>query len=82
MNQEPVQTRDVARLVVPRCGQLASTGDLGEPYRLIDAEGAIVEPVAAFLRELLAAGRSPARSMLIGAARRGSKPATSAGGFS
>ena len=60
MNQEPVQTRDVARLVVPRCGQLASTGDLGEPYRLIDAEGAVVEPVAAFLRELLAAGRSPA----------------------
>jgi hypothetical protein len=45
---------------VPRCGQLASTGDLGEPYRLIDAGGAVVEPVAAFLRELLAAGRSPA----------------------
>ena len=50
----------MARLVVPRRGQLASTGDLGEPYRLIDAEGAVVEPVAAFLRELLAAGRSPA----------------------
>jgi hypothetical protein len=45
---------------VPRGGRLASTGDLGEPYRLIDAEGAVVEPVAAFLRELLAAGRSPA----------------------
>jgi site-specific recombinase XerD len=60
VNQEPVQTRDVARLVVPRCGQLASTGDLGEPYRLIDAGSAVVEPVAAFLRELLAAGRSVA----------------------
>jgi hypothetical protein len=60
VNQEPVQTRDVVRLVVPSCGQLASTGDLGEPYRLIDAGGAVVEPVAAFLRELLAAGRSPA----------------------
>ena len=60
MNQEPVQTRDVARLVVPRCGQLAATGDTGEPYRLIDAEGVVVESVAAFLRELLAAGRSPA----------------------
>ena len=45
---------------MPRRGRLASTGDLGEPYRLIDAEGAVVEPVAAFLRELLAAGRSPA----------------------
>jgi hypothetical protein len=60
MNQERVQTRDVARLVVPRCGQLVSTGDLTEPYRLIDAGGAVVEPVATFLRELLAAGRSPA----------------------
>ena len=60
MDQEPVQTRDVARLVVPRCGLLTSTRDLGEPYRLIDAEGAVVESVAAFLRELLAAGRSPA----------------------
>lgn len=50
----------MARLVVPRCGQLTSTGDLGEPYRLIDADGAVVEPVSAFLRELLAAGRSPA----------------------
>jgi len=60
VNQEQVQTRDVARLFVPRCGQLASTGDLDEPYRLIDAGGAVVEPVAVFLRELLAAGRSPA----------------------
>ena len=39
MNHEPVQTRNVARLVVPRCGQLVSTGDLDEPYRLIDAAG-------------------------------------------
>src|ERR1700752_2256607 len=60
MNQEPAQTRDIAVLSVPRRGRLASTGELGEPYRLIDAEGTVVEPVAAFLRELLAAGRSPA----------------------
>ena len=59
MNQERVQTRDVARLVVPRCGQLVSTGDPGAPYRLIDADGTVVKPVTAFLRELLAAGRSP-----------------------
>ena len=60
MNQEPAQTRDIAVLSVPRRGRLASTSELGEPYRLIDAEGTVVEPVAAFLRELLAAGRSPA----------------------
>ena len=59
MDQEPAQTRDIAVLSVPRRGQLASTGDLGEPYRLIDAEGAVVESVAAFFRELLAAGRAP-----------------------
>jgi len=60
MNQEPAQTRDIAVLSVPRRGRLASTSELGEPYRLVDAEGIVVEPVAAFLRELLAAGRSPA----------------------
>src|SRR6476469_4169303 len=59
MSQEPAQTRDVAVLSVPRRGRLASTGDLGEPYRLIDADGTVVEPVAVFLRELAAAGRSP-----------------------
>ena len=60
MTEESTQTRDVARLVVPRGGQLAATGDAGEPYRLVDADGAVVEPVAAFLRELLGAGRSVA----------------------
>ena len=60
MDQEPALTRDVAVLSVPCCGRLASTGDPGEPYRLIDAKGAVVEPVAAFFRELLAAGRAPA----------------------
>ena len=60
MTEEPMQTRDVARLVVPRGGQLVPTGDPGEPYRLMDARGGVVEPVAAFLRELLAAGRSVA----------------------
>ena len=44
----------------PAWGQLVATGDAGEPYRLVDADGAVVEPVAAFLRELLAAGRSVA----------------------
>lgn len=50
--------RDLASLVVPCAGRLVSTGDDVEPYRLLDADGAVVEPVAVFLRELLAAGRS------------------------
>ncbi len=37
-----------------------STGDDTEPYRLVDADGGVVEPVAVFLRELSAAGRSAA----------------------
>ncbi|MGB9137899.1 MAG: tyrosine-type recombinase/integrase [Pseudonocardiaceae bacterium] len=53
-------TRDLAGLVVPCTGRLLSTGDGLEPYRLLDADGGVVEPVAVFLRELLAAGRSAA----------------------
>ena len=34
-------------------------GRSAEPYRLIDADGAVVAPVASFLRELLAASRAP-----------------------
>ena len=37
---------------------LVSTGDLFEPYQLVDADGVIVVPVAAFLRDLQACGRS------------------------
>jgi hypothetical protein len=60
MTEKPAQSRDLTSLVVPCCGHLIATGDLSEPYRLVDGQGAVVEPVAAFLRELLAAGRSPA----------------------
>jgi hypothetical protein len=35
-----------------------STGDQWEPFRLLDADGAVVDPVAVFLQELVAAGRS------------------------
>jgi len=52
--------RDLSCLVVPRTGQLISTDDKWEPYRLLDGDGAPVAPVAVFLRELLAAGRSVA----------------------
>ncbi|WP_245673051.1 site-specific integrase [Nocardia lijiangensis] len=52
--------RDLAVLVVPRDGRVVSTGGCSEPYRLLDADGEIVEPVSLFLPELLAAGRSAA----------------------
>jgi Phage integrase, N-terminal SAM-like domain len=51
--------RDVATLVVPRIGWVAATGDPLEPYRLLDADGGVVAPVASFFRELLAASRAP-----------------------
>jgi integrase len=57
---ESTAGRDVSGLVVSRTGRLVSTGDEWEPYRLLDAGGAVVDPVAVFLRELLAAGRSVA----------------------
>jgi hypothetical protein len=56
MQEEP--SRDWAALVVPQAGRVVATGSLWEPYRLVDADGLRVEPVAAYLRELQAAGRS------------------------
>lgn len=52
--------RDLAGLVVARVGRLVATDEREEPFRLIDAGDVVVEPVAVFLRELLAAGRSVA----------------------
>jgi site-specific recombinase XerD len=52
--------RDLRHLVVPDAGGLLETGDVWEPYRLLDWSGERVEPVAAFFRELRAAGRSAA----------------------
>ena len=57
MTGEEDGRRDLARLVVPRCGLLEATGDPFEPYRLIDAHGVVVGPVALYLRELQACGR-------------------------
>jgi len=39
---------------------LEATEDVFEPYRLLDAAGVVVGPVASYLRDLQAAGRSPA----------------------
>jgi site-specific recombinase XerD len=53
--------RDLVGLVVPRVGRLVETvGVPGEPYRLVDAAGVVIEPVSVFFRELLASGRSRA----------------------
>jgi site-specific recombinase XerD len=51
--------RDLAGLIVPRIGRLVDQTDVpGEPYRLVDAAGVVIDPVGAFFRELLASGRS------------------------
>ena len=50
--------RDLSRLVVSRAGRLVTTGDVHEPYRVVGPGGEIVEPVSAFLRDLLASGKS------------------------
>ena len=52
--------RDLSSLVVPCRGSLVATGDLFEPYRLVDAAGGVVGSVAGYLRDLQAAGRSSA----------------------
>ena len=52
--------RDLSRLVVPLAGSLEPTGDLFEPFRLVDAGGVVVVPAAEFFRELAACGRPAA----------------------
>jgi len=52
--------RDLASLAVPQVGSLAETGDVWEPYRLLDPAGVSVAAVAVFLKDLQAAGRSAA----------------------
>jgi site-specific recombinase XerD len=59
-------TRDLATLVVPQLGGLVETGDAWQPYRLLDPGGMLVEPVAAYLRDLQASGRSPATARSYG----------------
>jgi site-specific recombinase XerD len=53
-------TADLRELAVPAAGCLRETGDVWEPWQLVDAGGVTVQPVAAFLAHLQAAGRSPA----------------------
>ena len=49
--------RELSGLVVPQRGSVEATGDLFVPYRLVDAAGAVVVPVAVFFAELAACGR-------------------------
>lgn len=44
-------------MAVPRVGSLLETGDVWEPYRLLDPAGAVVEPVAVYLKDLQGIGR-------------------------
>lgn len=53
-------SRDLSALVVPQVGRVVATEDVWEPYRLVDADGMVVEAVAVYLRDLQAAGRSAA----------------------
>jgi site-specific recombinase XerD len=50
--------RDLAGLTVPLTGGLEPTGDPWLPFRLVEPGGQPVEAVAAFFRDLQAAGRS------------------------
>src|SRR5260370_10572642 len=50
--------RDLGALVVALVGSLMGTEDPFEPFRLVDPDGFVVPPVAVFLRDLQARGRS------------------------
>jgi site-specific recombinase XerD len=54
------QPRDLAALVVPAAGGLLEAGSGWERYQLAGPDGAVVEPVSAWFRDLRAAGRSQA----------------------
>ena len=54
------ELRDLAGLTVPASGSLRETGSQLDPYVLVDPAGMPVGAVAAFFRDLLAAGRSAA----------------------
>ena len=49
---------DRAGLPVPLAGRLVATGNRWEPYRLVDADGVVVDSVGAYFGHLQAAGRA------------------------
>jgi hypothetical protein len=52
--------RELSALVVLPRGLLEGTGDLFQPYRLVDGVGVAVGPASAFFAELAACGRPAA----------------------
>jgi hypothetical protein len=60
MDETKECSTDRAAMVVPPVGRLVATGDEWELYQLLDPDGVAVGAVAAFLRDLQAAGRSAA----------------------
>ena len=52
--------RDLTGFVLPDCGRLEETGQLYEPYKLLDGAGLVVAPVAVWFSELQAAGKPEA----------------------
>ncbi|MER6526137.1 hypothetical protein [Streptomyces sp. NPDC001508] len=51
------ESPDLRSLDVPRVGSLLETGDVWEPYRLLDSAGTVAEPVAVYLKDLQGIGR-------------------------
>jgi len=60
MQNGPERSSDLAVRPVPQVGRLVDTGDRAAPWALLDPAEESVESVAAYFRELQAAGRSPA----------------------
>lgn len=58
--EETISCRDLAALQVHMVGSVVTTGDRWHPFDLIAGAGVRVEPVAEFLRDLQASGRSAA----------------------
>lgn len=54
------QFLDTAGLMVPLAGGLRETGNPWMPFELVDADGGVVVPVAAYLKDVQACGRPEA----------------------
>jgi hypothetical protein len=60
INDGGLSPRELSELVVPLAGSVEATGDLFLPYRVVDGDGVVVEPVAAFFAEVAGCGRPAA----------------------
>jgi hypothetical protein len=60
MEQVEGPSWDLAAMVVPQVGRLVEANDAYNPYFVIDADGAVVEAVSEYFRDLQAPGRSAA----------------------